>query len=179
MRSTQSTRKLEIQMAQTPAIPVRIRALERNDAASITALLENDAEGVAWTSRIPWPLTLADAHAWLDRVLGTPDAFAIEAGGQFAGCTGMHADEDPECADVGYWVGRPFRGQGVATGALSLVLDHARARGCRRAIASVFPGNEASSRVLTKHGFRFTREKEADLPLRGGLRRLLIFEREL
>ncbi len=166
-------------MAHSNSNPVEIRAIQRSDAESITRLLESDAEGIAWTGRIPWPFTLADAHAYLDRVLPARETFAIEVQGEFAGCIGMHPAAEPETVEVGYWVGAPFRGRGVAGRALGLLLWHARQRGCRQAIASVFPGNEPSVRILTKHGFRHTGDADVDVPLRGGMRRILIYAREL
>ncbi|MDZ4800127.1 MAG: GNAT family N-acetyltransferase [Bryobacteraceae bacterium] len=160
-------------MAHSPEPVVRIRPLHREDAPSITALLENDAEGISWTGRIPWPFTLADANVWLDLVLPAGNAFAIEVDGQFAGCAGFDRGE------VGYWVGLPFRGRGVASRALSQLLQRIHAADHRHARATVFPGNDASVRILEKHGFRLTGEEEHDLPKRGGLRKLLIFELDL
>ena len=56
---------------------------------------------------------------------------------------------------IGYWVGRPFAGGGVATAALALGVDHALGPGSlHRVEATVRPENEASKVVLRRCGFR-------------------------
>lgn len=56
---------------------------------------------------------------------------------------------------IGYWVGRPFVGGGVATAALALGLDHALGPGAlHRLEATVRPENEASRVVLARCGMR-------------------------
>ena len=56
---------------------------------------------------------------------------------------------------IGYWVGRPFVGGGVATAALALGVDHALGPGAlHRVDATVRPENEASRVVLERCGFR-------------------------
>ncbi|HJC60340.1 MAG TPA: GNAT family N-acetyltransferase [Candidatus Dietzia intestinigallinarum] len=56
---------------------------------------------------------------------------------------------------IGYWVGRPFVGGGVATAALALGVDHALGPGAlHRVEATVRPENEASRVVLGRCGFR-------------------------
>jgi RimJ/RimL family protein N-acetyltransferase len=52
---------------------------------------------------------------------------------------------------VGYWIGRAFWGQGIATRALALFLDLVRARPL---YAHVAKHNRGSIRVLEKCGFR-------------------------
>lgn len=56
---------------------------------------------------------------------------------------------------IGYWVSSDVNGQGVATAALALVLDHAFGPvGLHRVEATVRPENEASRAVLRNAGFR-------------------------
>lgn len=56
---------------------------------------------------------------------------------------------------IGYWVGRPFVGGGVATAALALGVDHALGPGAlHRVDATVRPENEASQVVLSRCGLR-------------------------
>jgi RimJ/RimL family protein N-acetyltransferase len=52
---------------------------------------------------------------------------------------------------VGYWIGRPYWGRGVATSALALLLDHVPSRPL---YAEVAAHNAGSIRVLEKCGFR-------------------------
>jgi RimJ/RimL family protein N-acetyltransferase len=146
----------------------------------MTHLLEADPEGISWTARIPFPYTLTDANTMLDRVLASPHSMAIEVNGEFAGGIGLRpSEDDPDALEIGYWVGRPFRGKGIAGQAVTWMLDRARAVKARRVIAIVFPGNEPSVRLLQAHGFRQTGEYDLDLPLRGGVRHVLKFTLDL
>lgn len=59
-------------------------------------------------------------------------------------------DGQPE---IGYWIGRPFWGRGIATQALRLFIDEL---GARPLYASAAKDNLASIRVLDKCGFKTT-----------------------
>jgi RimJ/RimL family protein N-acetyltransferase len=60
-------------------------------------------------------------------------------------------------AELGYWIAKPFWGNGYATEAARAVVDYAfRERGLNRVLAECFAGNPASARVLEKAGM--TRE---------------------
>jgi RimJ/RimL family protein N-acetyltransferase len=61
--------------------------------------------------------------------------------------------------EIGYWFGREFWGQGVATRALTLFLELAPERPL---YAGVVPHNVASIRVLEKCGFRLTDQEAED-----------------
>ena len=65
---------------------------------------------------------------------------------------------------IGYWVGREYWGQGIATRALALFLDHVTTRPL---FALVATHNVGSAKVLTKCGFRLVEtiqpEKEGDV----------------
>ena len=67
----------------------------------------------------------------------------------------------PEEADrnVGYWIGRTFWGQGVATAALQAFLE---VETTRPLIAHVAAHNIGSRRVLEKCGFVVVREQHVD-----------------
>ena len=59
--------------------------------------------------------------------------------------------------DVGYWLGRPYWGQGIMTEALTAVRDYSfRAIGLHKLEAEVFVDNQAGIRLLESVGF--TRE---------------------
>jgi RimJ/RimL family protein N-acetyltransferase len=55
--------------------------------------------------------------------------------------------------EVGYWVGKPYWGQGVASEALSLYLQRRDFPKTPRIIAKVVKQNLGSQRVLLKNGF--------------------------
>jgi len=65
-------------------------------------------------------------------------------------------------AEVGYWIGEPFKGKGYVTEALEAItrwIFTERGHTFRRLHAGVHEGNEASMRVLEKCGY----EKEGVL----------------
>jgi RimJ/RimL family protein N-acetyltransferase len=57
-------------------------------------------------------------------------------------------------AEIGYWLGEPFWGRGIATAAVAAFTAHAFADlGLRRVFARVLEWNPASARVLEKCGY--------------------------
>lgn len=57
-------------------------------------------------------------------------------------------------ANLGYWMGRDFAGQGLMTEAVGLIVPFAfETLGLHRLHAAFLPGNDASRRVLEKNGF--------------------------
>ena len=89
-------------------------------------------------------------------------ARTIEVNGQVAG--NIVSFEYLGRLDVGYWLGREFWGQGIATAALKAFLDVVDERPL---FANVVKDNEASRRVLEKCGFRAEQEttiEDSDVP---------------
>ena len=69
--------------------------------------------------------------------------------GSVAGSVSSYVDED-EHLEVSYWIGKPYWGKGIATGALSAFLEHNKVRPLYARAAA---DNAASLRVLEKCGF--------------------------
>lgn len=83
--------------------------------------------------------------------------FVIEVDGRFCGqlTVGNIVRGALRSAWIGYWVAKDIGGQGVATGALALGLDHCFGPvGLHRVEATVRPENLASQAVLRNVGFR-------------------------
>ncbi len=135
----------------------------RLDDAVYVAEMANDPEVARMTTRVRHPYRLADAEAFL-RAMQSADPrtdrlFLIEhrSFGPI-GMTGFHRAEDRH-AELGYWLGRTFRGRGFATEAVRAALDWAKEEWGRRAMLSGhFADNPASGRVLDKTGFLYTGE---------------------
>jgi RimJ/RimL family protein N-acetyltransferase len=137
-----------------------------------------DDEGVVRNlARAPWPYTADDAKAFAqaqqerlshDRLL--PNFFITLPGSQGArliGSVGLSLVEGE--VNLGYWIGRPYWGQGYATEAARALLSLARTLGHKRLVASYFEDNPASGRVLRKLGFCPTGGMRARFSLgRGG-----------
>jgi len=71
---------------------------------------------------------------------------------------GIGLGRSGEDVEMGYWIARPFRGQGYAVEAVKAVLAEARMLGHKQVIAAHFADNEASARVLERAGFKATGE---------------------
>lgn len=108
-------------------------------------------------ARAPWPYEERDARAFtalpvdpmFPRFLVTRarDAAVV-------GCVGIDPVEGESSAvELGYWIARPFWGQGFASEAGRAAVAVARALGYERALGAHFLDNPASGRVLEKIGF--------------------------
>jgi ribosomal-protein-alanine N-acetyltransferase len=73
-----------------------------------------------------------------------------------------------ETGTLGYWIGQPFSGSGLATAAVRAMAGFAfRAARLHRLEAACVPTNLASRRVLEKAGFRKEGEARAYLKING------------
>ncbi len=107
----------------------------------------------------PHPYTADDAAQWIEKVqaLGQPAReFAIHFEGNPIGGIGLMPKSDVHRigVELGYWIGADFRGRGIATEAVSKIVDYAfDTFEIDRIEAMVFDGNDASTRVLEKTDF--------------------------
>lgn len=123
-----------------------------------------DREIYERTLNIPFPYTLEDARWWVDfnleeiRKLGQSVNWAIRrADGSLIGGIGYPGLELGKIhrAEIGYWLAKPFWGQGLMTAAVQAVVPYAFERlGLSRVTAHVFASNVGSARVLEKAGFQ-------------------------
>lgn len=136
---------------------LRLRPLTEADAPEI-ARLAGDWDIARMTALIPHPYTLADAQSFIAAV-DDANTFAIERDGTLVGCCGARPVSGTY--EIGYWVGKPYWGQGIVTEAARALIAHLRARepGCVITISHMTE-NEASARVIQKLGFRRTGEKQ-------------------
>ena len=81
--------------------------------------------------------------------------------GELIGDTGISEVEGkPQETEIGYCIGREYRGRGYATELLRAASEYAASRfGFRVIYGRVVHGNAASARVLEKSGYRFEREE--------------------
>jgi GNAT superfamily N-acetyltransferase len=117
----------------------------------IFAAALNDFDIIRWITPLPFPYRLEDAQAFLRTAAQNPRSQAIWWHGHFAG--GIATE-----GELGYWVAKPFWGQGVATAAARAMLErHFQTQD--HILSSHHAGNTASARVLAKLGFRYTGAK--------------------
>ena len=137
-----------------------IRPYEQADVRRVAELANNIKVARNLADVFPHPYTDADAEAWWTMVRDrlSTEAFAIAVDGIFAGGISWHPQGDVKRHTVliGYWLGEPYWGRGIATWAVGAIVAHAF--GARpemvRVCADVFGWNPASARVLEKNGFQ-------------------------
>ncbi len=108
--------------------------------------------------RFPHPYTLDDAHAFIAHALhlSNETSYAIEINGSASGGVGVLPGEGVErhSAELGYWLGRAYWGEGIATAVVRALVPHAlRELKLYRLQARVFADNPASMQVLERCGF--------------------------
>ncbi len=136
-----------------------LRPWRRGDEASLVAHANNRHVSRNLKDRFPFPYTPAAADEWIALATGAqgpPRNFAITVDGAAVGGIGLElgADVFRRSAEIGYWLGEPYWGRGIATEALRAVTDYAFATfDLCRLEAGVFEWNAASARVLEKAGY--------------------------
>lgn len=164
---------------ETPRL--RLRPWSNADATALFELARDPRIGMlcGWK---PFEC-IDDAHEALSTVLAAPDSYAVTLGstGELVGSIALRIDTaSPEAsvADIGYWIGAPYWGNGYATEAGHAIIDRARELGVETIILKFFDGNDASRRVSEKLGFAWrSREEDVECPLIG--KRLAVHHTEL
>ena len=130
---------------------------------------ESDAESCYRYARDPfvgpaagWPAhtSVENSREIIRTVLSEPDTFAVilkERPDEPVGSIGVFPTEAPEIGsepEIGYWIGRPFWGQGHIPEAVRELLRYCfEDKGAQRVWCSHYAGNEKSKRVIEKCGF--------------------------
>ena len=140
---------------------VCMRPLGTGDVSSIQRLAA--AKEIANNTYVPHPYPPGAAEEFVAKAREqwrSEEAFVFaiieKASGQFAGCMGIHPASAHNRAEVGYWIGRPYWGRGLATAALRLIIqfgfDELK---LNRIAAGHLPHNPASGRVMQKAKMRY------------------------
>jgi len=135
-----------------------LRPFRQDDREALAKLADNVNVSKYLTDRFPNPYSLADADCWIAKVSSedAPQNFAIEWQGQFVGGIGLEPLDDVyrRTAEIGYWLGEPYWGNGLATKAVAMMMDYTFARlQFIRIQAAVFAENKNSAKVLEKNNF--------------------------
>ena len=136
----------------------RLRPWRPDDEDSLVRHANDRGIWLNMRDRFPHPYTQGDAVGWIaiatDR---TPPAnLAIEVDGEAVGGIGLmlHRDIERVSAEIGYWLGRAYRGRGVTSAALRAMTTYGfETFGLTRIFAVPFARNVASARVLEKAGY--------------------------
>ena len=136
----------------------RIRQWRDGDEESLAKYANNRNIWINLKDGFPHPYTVEDGVAWvqLQKDRDPVQGFTIATADEVIGGIGIRLQEDVHrgSAEIGYWLGEPFWGRGIATRALRALTDYAFANfDLVRLYATVFEWNPASARVLEKAGF--------------------------
>jgi ribosomal-protein-alanine N-acetyltransferase len=136
------------------------RTWRSTDVESLVKYANNKNVWMNLKDRFPHPYTADDAEDWIGMnhvLVGPPVNFAIELKGEAIGGVGLELLEDvlEQTANIGYWLGEPFWGRGIATAAVQFATDYGfETFPLNRLQAGVFDWNPASARVLEKAGYQ-------------------------
>ncbi|MEO5995870.1 MAG: GNAT family protein [Chitinophagaceae bacterium] len=138
---------------------VLLRPLRDADKTAIAILLNNENVWNNVRDMIPFPYTETDAQIFIDlkKEENPPFTFAIEYNGEFCGIIGLVPQNDVYklSAEIGYWIGERFWGNGITTKAVHLITTYGLEElSFIRIYAGVFEFNIRSMRVLEKSGFQ-------------------------
>lgn len=150
-----------------------LRRWEKNDAESLYQYAKDPDVGpiAGWPSH----RSVEESRDVIKNVFNGKEAYAIclktdnKAIGAIELKLNGHTDmteRDDEC-ELGYWLGKPFWGQGIVPEAVKEMLRHAfEDIGMTRVWVGYYEGNTKSKRVQEKCGFRYRwKSEDVDVPL--------------
>jgi len=134
-----------------------LRPYIRADIPALVPLI-GAQEVAATTLRIPHPYSASDAEAFFARIETGAEvrwAITLRPDGALIGGDGLRLERDQNRAELGYWLGVPYWGNGYATEAARAALQYGfEVLGLHRIHASHFSNNPASGAVLRKIGMQ-------------------------
>ncbi len=138
---------------------ITIRPLQTSDKAILAQLANNKNIWDNLRDYIPFPYEEHDAGSFITRTKeeNPKQTFGITYKGHLSGIVGLVVQEDvyQGSAEIGYWVGEPYWGNGIATKAVELITEYGFDQlALHRIYAGVFAYNTASIKVLEKNGFK-------------------------
>ncbi|WP_457962335.1 GNAT family N-acetyltransferase [Arthrobacter sp. D1-29] len=150
------SRSLDVRLADVDeAMLEQLMALAMTDASpdEVTPPL---GSGAGWnTERIDWFRAYhRAAAAGLDGA-AQEKSWAVLCDGSAAGSVRLKRT-GPATAETGIWLGRSWRGSGIGTAALTLVLAEARRAGLQQVTATTTDANIGAQRLLTAAGALLT-----------------------
>jgi ribosomal-protein-alanine N-acetyltransferase len=141
---------------ETPRL--QLSALSEADLAELVPLI-GAREIAATTLRIPHPYQEKHAREFLASAAKENElrlGIRLRSNGHLCGGIGLHPDPGHKRAELGYWIGVPYWGNGYATEAAKAVVRYGfQHAGLNRIFAAHFKHNVASGNVLRKVGMKY------------------------
>ena len=138
---------------------LQVRSWRKSDLDALLRHANNAKIAANLRDQFPHPYTRRDAVDYLEfvREQKPERSFAVEFDGEAIGGLGFQIGIDISrmSAEMGYWLGEPYWGRGLATRVAAAASEWAFAEyKLNRVFALVFSHNVASIRVLEKAGFQ-------------------------
>jgi ribosomal-protein-alanine N-acetyltransferase len=132
-----------------------LRTYSDSDIPELVPLI-GASEVAATTLQIPHPYTEVHAREFLESASNDLRlAIVLKDTGRLCGGIGLHPHEQHRRAELGYWIGVPYWGNGYATEAAQAVVRYGfENMQLQRIFASHFKENMASGNVLRKIGMK-------------------------
>lgn len=139
--------------------PIILRGFKDEDQYRLAELCNNIKIWDNLRDFLPFPYTRQNAIEFINicKEEDPRKTFVIEYQEELAGCIGLVPQSDIYRlgAEIGYWIGEPYWGHGIATKAVGLITEYGfNQLGLVRIFTGVFDFNKASQRVLEKSGFK-------------------------
>ncbi len=143
-----------------PTGGVALRKIKFEDRERLVSLANNPNVANNLRDDFPHPYTIDDADQFIKHARSAEPTlrFCIEKDGLYVGNIGLHPQEDvyKRNAEIGYFIGEDFWGQGIASQAVQLIVAYGFEQlDFHRIFAGVFSYNSASKKVLENAGFTF------------------------
>jgi len=137
---------------------VEIRPWIPEDAGQLATISNNKKIWLNVRDRFPHPYTVRNAIEWITHTHTQKPIqnLAIVYNGNVAGSIGVMPKEDVyrKSIEIGYFIGEQYWGLGIATEAVSQMIDYIKENfDVIRIYAEVFHHNKPSMKVLEKNGF--------------------------
>ncbi|KAJ5066671.1 putative gnat family [Anaeramoeba ignava] len=133
---------------------LELRPLKETDVSRITELLQ-DKRISDFAAKIPYPYTENHATIFINYTNNHLNElnFAIILETELIGIIGLIFEPENKMAEIGYWIGSPYWGNGYATEAAKALIDFAfNHLDVNKVHGKVYSHNNASARVLEKVG---------------------------
>ncbi len=135
---------------------IKIRPLKLSDKTELAKLANNKNIWDNLRDYIPFPYKESDAEFFIDLTNKEEpkQTFGIQYNGKLSGIIGLTIQNDvyKKSAEIGYWIGEPFWGNGIATKAVELITEYGFDKlDLNRIYTGVFEYNLASMKVLEKN----------------------------
>lgn len=143
----------------SPAATVQLEPINLSHAPPLQVLAGDPA--IAATTRIVHPYPAGQAEKFIrvrmrERADGLSWVFAVKLADEVVGVCGLLEITPRRLAEIGYWIGRPYWGRGLATEAVAGTLRFSFGTlALREVFAKCLADNHGSRRVLEKNRFRY------------------------